>query len=168
MIYKDKECFQPFSVNDSENGNDCFDNYPFQRDMDLYCDLLDQLSKMGIEVTAMHTEWAPGQWEMVTEPMQGMFGCVQQTILNALLTMYKYKITNRRLCFWIGQHLSIIEFVYQDVLCSYNFFFTCKEANLQTDAPTAVVTVHNLIGLIVSQSIFSYDCTDNVQIQIAN
>ena len=72
MIYKDKECFQPFSVNDSENGNDCFDNYPFQRDMDLYCDLLDQLSKMGIEVTAMHTEWAPGQWEMVTEPMQGM------------------------------------------------------------------------------------------------
>ena len=41
---------------------------------DLFCDLTETLREMGVEVSALMQEFSPGQWEVTTDPEEGVRG----------------------------------------------------------------------------------------------
>ncbi|XP_070192062.1 glutamine synthetase-like [Littorina saxatilis] len=52
----------------------CWDVRIWGEHHDLFCDLTDLLGVMGVEVSSLMPEFTPGQWEITTEPQEGVRG----------------------------------------------------------------------------------------------
>ena len=52
----------------------CWDVRIWAQHQDLFCDLTDILETMGVEVSSLMPELPPGQWEITTEPQEGVRG----------------------------------------------------------------------------------------------
>ncbi|KAL8598214.1 hypothetical protein ACOMHN_043285 [Nucella lapillus] len=70
--------FDVFTMDTLEplGGNEihCWDVGLWGEHQDLFCDLTDVLSVMGVEVESLMPEFRAGQWEITTEPQEGVRG----------------------------------------------------------------------------------------------
>ena len=70
--------------------NDAFNARSWAEYHDLFCDLTDVLEGMGVEVSALTQEYAPGQWEITTDPLEGVHGGdVAFYVKNAVKSFFK-------------------------------------------------------------------------------
>ena len=54
--------------------NDAMNTRIWDENFDLFCDLTDTLLEMGVEVSTLMQEESPGQWEITTDPQEGVHG----------------------------------------------------------------------------------------------